>query len=442
VPIAIVGATVVHPGGNVEAGATVVITGERITSVGGPTPPGARVIDAHGKWIIPGLIDTHVHFFQSGNPLTRPDMLDLTKTVPYAQEVARNKARLPVTFQVSLASGVTTVADVGGPMWNFEVRERAKTMPAPRVFVAGPLLSMVSREQLALDDPPIIKVGTVDEAQALVRREIERKPDFLKVWFIHNPRNDDLKKQEEIVKAAGDAAHAAGVPLAVHATEREVATAALRAGADRLVHSVGDLPVDDEFIELAKKNHAIYTPTLFVIAGYALVFSGKWAPTEAEQRLADPTILDAIAHTTVPEEAISPRAKQRMAQVDVTGPAKVDAANLLAVWNAGIPVSMGTDAGNIGTVHGPSVFREMELMVKAGLSPAQALTAATANGAKFVRMENELGDVAPGKLADLVVLDADPLADVANLSRAFRVVKDGVVYDPADLMRAVRAAPR
>jgi len=71
-----------------------------------------------------------------------------------------------------------------------------------------------------------------------------------------------------------------------------------------------------------------------------------------------------------------------------------------------------------------------------------ALPGTKTNGAKFVRMENELGDVAPGKLADLVVLDADPLADVANLSRAFRVVKDGVVYDPAELMRAVRAAPR
>jgi len=281
-------------------------------------------------------------------------------------------------------------------------------------------------------------VSSPDEAHALAHKELARKPDFLKVWFIHDPKTDDLAKQEEIVKAAGDTAHAAGVPLAVHATELDVATAALRAGADRLVHSVGDASVDKEFLDLAKRNHAVYTPTLFVVDGYVLVFSGKWTPTEAEKRLADPQILEAIAHTTVPLEALSARAKARIAENDPSGPPKIAAANLLAVWNAGVPVAMGTDAGNIGTVHGPSVFREMDFMAKAGLTPAQVLVAATVNGAKFVRMEKDLGDVAPGKLADLVVLDADPLADVANLSHAYRVLKGGEVYDPAELSRAMQ----
>ena len=121
-------------------------------------------------------------------------------------------------------------------------------------------------------------------------RELARKPDYIKVWFIHRP-SDDLAAQEAIVKAAGDAAHAAGVPLAVHATELVTAKAALRAGADYLVHSVDDAPVDDEFIALAKKNHAIYCPTLFVTNGYRYALSDTWKATEAEQRLADPQIL-------------------------------------------------------------------------------------------------------------------------------------------------------
>jgi len=123
---------------------------------------------------------------------------------------------------------------------------------------------MVDRVKLDLGDPPIIKVTSADGARALVRRELERKPDFIKVWFIHQ-KGDDLVAQEAIVKATGDAAHAAGVRLAVHATELIVAKASLRAGADFLVHSVEDEVVDEEFLALAKKNRALYCPALFVV---------------------------------------------------------------------------------------------------------------------------------------------------------------------------------
>jgi imidazolonepropionase-like amidohydrolase len=117
----------------------------------------------------------------------------------------------------------------------------------------------------------------------------------------------------------------------------------------------------------------------------------------------------------------------------------VELANLRKVWDAGIPVVMGTDAGNIGTLHGPSVFREMQLMTEAGLTPLQVLRSATVNGAKAMRMERDAGTLAPGKLADLVILDADPLADVQNLSRVHRVIKDGQVFVPEELMRSLSA---
>jgi imidazolonepropionase-like amidohydrolase len=113
-------------------------------------------------------------------------------------------------------------------------------------------------------------------------------------------------------------------------------------------------------------------------------------------------------------------------------------ANLRKVWNAGIPVVMGTDAGNIGALHGPVVFREMEIMAQAGLSPLEVLRSATVNGARAMGMERDIGTVEAGKLADLVVLDADPLANVANLSHIYRVLKDGVLYDPDALIASIR----
>ncbi len=441
---AIVDVTVVRPDRDGAAAllphANVVIAGDRIAAVGPaattPVPEGATRIDGRGRWAIPGLIDGHVHFFQSGNLYTRPDVADFNAWMPYREEVARNKARLPVTFRVWLASGVTSVVDVGGPLWNFAVRHAARASPAaPRVAVAGPLISMVARPQLDLGDPPIVRVDSAAAARAMVKRLLDRKPDYVKVWYIHRA-GDDLAAQEAIVRAAAEQAHASGVPLAVHATELEVAKSALRAGADYLVHSVDDAPVDDEFIALAKRNHALYCPTLFVIAGYRLALANRWTATAAEKRLADPQILDAMHDIDrIPAAKIPPRVARLLANPGpMPGPFPYAMSNLPIVWKAGIPVVMGTDAGNIGTLHGPSVFREMGLMQQAGLTPLEVLRAATVNGAKAMREPAALGLIAPGRLADLVLLDDDPLADVANLSHIHRVVKGGKVFDPRELV--------
>ena len=441
---AIVGANVVHPERDrttaIERDRTIIVSGNRIRSIepsGGPIPAGATVVDAKGKWVIPGLIDGHVHFFQSGNPYTRPDAADLNALVSYKDEVARNQARLPATFKVWIASGVTSVVDVGGPFWNFDVRDAAlRTEPAPRMAVAGPLISMIDRKALDLGDPPIIKITSAADARALVARELARKPDYIKVWFIHQ-KGDDLAAQEAIVKAAGDAAHAAGVRLAVHSTELVTAKAAMRAGADYLVHSVGDEAIDDEFIALAKRNRVIYCPTLFVIMGYRYTLSGTWVPTEAEKRLADPQILAAMDDLrTAPKSKLPARIAALVEKPPKPEPVPMELANLRRVWDAGIPVAMGTDAGNIGTLHGPSVFREMALMNQAGLTPLQVLRSATVNGAKAMGRE-DIGTLAPGKLADLVILDADPLASVANLERIDRVMKDGKLYAPDALIRSI-----
>ncbi len=446
--IAFVHVAVVHPervgAPAVDRDQTVVIRGDRIEGVGPSSstraPAGAQVINGAGKWLIPGLIDGHVHFFQSGNPYTRPDGLDLTALVPYATEVARNKARLPATFKVWIASGVTSVVDVGGPMWNFDMRDAARAAAiAPHVSVAGPLVSMIADPPLELNDPPIIRADNAADAMALVERELARHPDYIKVWFIH-PKGTDLAAQEAIVRAVAETAHRAGVPLAVHATELETAKAALRAGADYLVHSVDDAPVDAEFLALMAHNKALYCPTLYVVSGYDDVYGNTWKATYAERRLADPQILAAMDDLRkLPDDKVPERIRKIRAEGrDDTTLLPMMLRNLKTVYDAGVPVVMGTDAGNIGTLHGPSVFREMALMQKAGLSPIEVLRAATTVGARAAHRENEAGIIAVGRAADLVLLGADPTLDISNTTSVFRVVRAGKVYNPDELIASIK----
>src|SRR5262249_50778981 len=243
---------------------------------------------------------------------------------------------------------------------------------------------------------------------------------------------------EAIVKTVGDLAHAAGTRLAVHATQLATAKAALRAGADVLVHSVFDQVVDEEFLALARKRNVIYIPTLFVGAGDGPALAGTWSPPDADRRLADPEILAAMGDLTKhPAADLPPRIVELMRNPPDASPFAAAMASLRKVWDAGIVVAMGTDAGNIGTLHGPSVFREMALMAKAGLSPKEVLLSATVNGARMLGLDGELGRVEAGRLADLVVLDGDPLVSVDNLSKIVRVVRAGRVYDPDELLRSL-----
>ncbi|MGE0031414.1 MAG: amidohydrolase family protein [Steroidobacteraceae bacterium] len=443
----ITGVTVVHPeregAAALEPDASVVIRDGRIEAVlrnvTFELPQGATVINGNGKYLIPGIVDAHVHFFQSGNLYTRPDVIDLNAVVPYAEETARNKARLDATFTVWLASGVTGVVDIGGPFWNFDVRDRMLGNDlAPRMAVAGPLISMVERPQLDLGDPPIIRIDSIDDGLALVKRELERDPDYIKVWFIHRER-DSLIAQEAIVKAAGDAAHAAGKKLAVHATELLVAKAALRAGADFLVHSVFDQPIDDEFLALAKARKVVYCPTLFVTMGYPLALSNLWRATPEEAVRADPEILAAMDDLNeIPPEKLPERFVEHLKNAKPPALPAIAMQNLRKVLDAGITVVMGTDAGNIGTLHGPSILREMRLMQDAGLTPLEVLRASTSSGAQLLGLQGKTGVIAPGMLADLVLLDADPLADAGNVGKIYRVIKNGVVYEPEKLMEAIR----
>lgn len=434
---AIVGATVIDPGGAVTPDATILVQGSRILKVGPrakvKVPAEATVLDATGKFVVPGLIDAHVHFFQSGGLYTRPDVYDLTAKVSYAEEQRLNKARLDETFARFLRSGVTSVVDVGGPFWNFDVRDRAQgSALAPRVALTGPLISTVSREALDLGDPPIIRASTAEEARALVRREVARKPDFIKIWLVVT-KQEPLEMTRPVVQAAIQESHALGFRVAVHAFELAAAKAALEMGADILVHSVIDVEVDEEFLSLARTRKAVYIPTLIVVEDYFRTASGQFAFTFEELAWGDPwavgSLLD-LAH--LPEDQLPARLKGRRGNPIARNP--VLARNLLRVFKAGIPVAMGTDSGNIGTLHGASVFREMAEMEAAGLTPMDVLRTATTGGALVMGRPAELGRVSAGALADLLVLDADPRLATRNLARIHRLVRDGKVLDPATII--------
>ena len=438
-PTAIVGGTVVNPeGAPIVEEATVIVEGERITAVGErasvDVPDGATVIDASGKYLIPGLTDGHVHVFQSGGLYTRPDAIDLRAVRPYADELALITERLPDTFARYLRSGITSVVDVGGPMWNLDVRAMADTMAkAPRVTVAGPLLSSVERPQLDEGDPPILRIDTPEAARAEVQRQVEAGVDLIKIWYIVRP-SETPAAFRPVVEATIDAAHSAGLRVAVHATQLETARAAVEAGADILVHSVSDAPVDDAFVQLAAENDVLYTPTIMVGERYREVFAQQLDLTVPEHQLAHPDILRSLFDLrTLPDSLVS-SGLRRLMQSNRSIPSDSTAIdNLRVLHDAGVSIVAGTDAGNIGTPHGPAMHREIELMRAAGLSPREILTTATIGGARLAGRD-DLGTIEAGQLADLVVLDDDPRTDMTHWGAIHRVVKGGHVFAPDDLV--------
>ncbi|MFQ5984611.1 MAG: amidohydrolase family protein [Alphaproteobacteria bacterium] len=441
---AFVGATVIDGTGAPPIADGVVVVGDdgRIAAVGPRRivriPDGARVFDGGGKWIIPGLIDAHIHFFQSGGLYTRPDVIDLRAVRPYEEELARVKAGLKATFARYLASGVTSVVDVGGPMWNFEVRELAeKTLLAPRVAVAGPLLATYVPAALATGDPAIIKITSPAEARAEVRRQLAHEPDLVKIWFVSPGLS--IAREMEWVKAAVAESHAAGVRVVIHATRLRLARAVVEAGADILAHSIDDRPVDDDLIELMKARGVVYTTTMVVKEGYREVFGQHVALTGIERRLGDRQAIASFDDLdTLPRYLLPSWVRRRPPQpID-----PVISRNLARVHAGGVIVAAGSDAGNIGTLHGPALHRELELMAReAGLAPMDVLVAATRGGARVMGMSADLGTLEPGKLADMVILNADPLADIRNTRGIHRVVKGGIVLDPEDIIRSMASEP-
>jgi imidazolonepropionase-like amidohydrolase len=389
----------VFDGDRVMTRATVLVRDGRIEAVGPEIalPAGIERVDGRGRTLLPGLIDAHVHTY--GDALAS-----------------------------ALNFGVTTVIDMFcDPATLRELRPTRESM-APRehadLYSAGWLATVAGGHgtQFGLPVPTLEAPG---EARAWVDARLAEGSDFVKI--VYEPKDESGKGPPfasldlPTVTALVDAAHARGVLAVVHVSRLEPARDALAAGADGLVHVNSDRPVDAALVELAFERGAFVTPTLAVIAA----FDGHAAPharTEAARFVADPAV---GPYLTPP---------QRRSLTD--GPAielevfRLDAAveSVRALHAAGVEILAGSDAPNPGTVPGASLHRELELLVRAGLAPIEALRAATAAPARRYGLDDR-GRIAPGLRADLLLVDGDPTVDIRDTRRIARTWKSGAAVE-------------
>ncbi len=431
---AFVGATLIDGTGRPAVRDSVVlVSGGRIACAGAraacPIPDGVAVTDLKGLWMTPGLIDAHVHFCQTGWADGRPDAFDVRAKHPYEEVEASLREHPERFFRSYLCSGVTSVFDVGGYPWtlNLPVKTEDDTA-APRVHAAGPLLSTIDfwlnlpaeRQFIWLKDEDATKTGVAYLAS--------RGAQAVKVWYIVT-KERPVEASAPAVLAAGAEAKKRGLPLIVHATGLAEAKMALKAGASLLVHGVFSEPVDDGFLALLASSGAIYCPTITVSQGYVnlarAAAAGKPLVADDPNGCVDPATRSLLGETpSIAAGLVAEKVRAREARVEES--LKIQARNLKAVYDAGLPIAMGTDAGNPGTLHGTSVYAEMEAMQAAGMKPMDVFVSATRVGAKALGREKEIGTVEKGKLADLLVLGADPTADIANARKVKAVVRAGV----------------
>jgi imidazolonepropionase-like amidohydrolase len=442
-PLAIVGATLLTPtaaGITRVPNAVVVSRGGRIVCAGARetcgAPPEAEVIDARGAFVAPGLIDAHMHFSQTGWVDGRPDALDVRTEYPYDSTIAALAARPEIFGRSYLCSGVTGVFDVGGYPWTVAMaRGTSGRLDMPRVAAVGPLLSTIDHWVNLPDMRQFVGMRDDSLVRATVREQRRMGSAAQKVWYLQ--RSDSLRPRDKaLLMAAGDEARAQRIPLIVHATQLRTAKDALEAGATLLVHSVETDTVDAEFIALARRNNAILIPTLTVREGYADVFLGR---SPASRYPLD--CVDAASRAKLERPLPESRRAQQMAFVRrgtwERQRATLDE-NLRRLHAAGVRIAMGTDAGNPGTAHGPSVYREMEAMQAAGMTAADVFRASTLTAAQAMGLEREMGTVEQGKRANLVIFEADPTTDIANARRIRQVVRNGALYGRAELLPARR----
>lgn len=350
--------------------ATLLVRNGRIVAAGTAVkiPAGAQRIDVAGKTIIPGLISGHSH------------VSDLSQLGLYARY------------------GVTTVFSLGGDR-EIELRDRTRagqqtpSLDRARLYIAGPI--------------PTSK--TAEEGRKAVDALAAAKTDIVKFRLDDN-LGHTVKMPPEAYSAIIDEAHRKGMRVAVHIVTLADAKAVLRLGADYIAHSVRDEEIDGETIALLKKNNAFYTPTL-------LREVSTFVYAEKPAFLADPFLLRDGNQAEI-AKAQDPAFQENMRN-DKNGMwykehLPVAMRNLKKIEDAGVPVVMGTDTGPPYRFQGYFEHLELEYMTKAGLTPMQALVAATGTAARLLHAADRLGTLEPGKWADFDVLGANPLDDIRN----------------------------
>ena len=434
----------------IDPGQTVVVENGKITNIADSKKikpgPNANIIDGNGKYLIPGLVDAHVHFFQSGGLYTRPDVIDLRNYQSYAKELEWTHAHMEDFLRRYLSAGITTVIDPGSSINFLKQRDTFKTKTwSPDIYMTGPLLTTYEPDVFKglNGEEPFYKMNTEDEARKFVGQELPYKPDFIKIWYIVIGKNIDssARASAHLVKAVIDEAHKNNLKVAVHATERVTAQLAVENGADYLVHSVDNEIVNDDFIQLLKNHNVVLCPTLVVMDNYFKVFTQQYQPSETDSVLANPVTLSSLFDLQhIPDTALHNSFGKRNKNFWLSrSPAEKTAdstmlINLKKLVDAGVTIATGTDAGNIGTLHAGSYFDELNKMQEAGMSIGQILQSSTINGAKAIGKENEFGSIEKGKRANMVLLNANPLESLANWRNIFLVINKGETIRPGTLV--------
>ena len=388
--VALVGATLIDGAGGIPIpDAVVVVSGGRMRAAGPAgsvvVPPNAQRVDVRGRTIVPGLWDMHTHMMQ----------------MEWAP--------------VYLAAGVTTVRDMGN-LTDFILPFRAAVDSGrglgPRMLLAG-LIDGGGPNAFGAEN-----AATPEEARVVVRRFHALGFVQMKLYSLLTP---------EVIAATIDEAHRLGMSVTGHVPTALTLTAAVDAGMDHIAHlSIrGDADSDSVRAQIAhlRARGTVLDPT--VSWGELLSHSTQEPVSNFQPGVAHlPPVLaqriNAMGVSTIDPET----ARQRFART---------LAILRAVHKAGIPIVAGTDEG----VPGFSVYREVELFTQFGMTPMQAIQAATVVGARAMGMADSLGTVEVGKLADLIVLDGNPLDRISNIRRVELVMKGGVLYRTRDIWQAI-----
>jgi imidazolonepropionase-like amidohydrolase len=385
--------------------ATIVIRDGRIVAIGPsagtPVPSGAEVVDYSGKTIIPGLISDHSH-------------VGIFVGLKAAPENYNRDSILRQLKQLE-AYGVTTVMALGlnGPLF-YELRPEmhAGRLPGADLFGADQGIGVVDGQPSAAVVPvgenQVSRPNTVEMARESIRQMAARKTDMVKIW-LDSAGGLMPKLKPEVYSAVIDEAHKSGLRVAAHIYDLDDAKAIVRAGVDVIAHGIRDKPVDSEFIDMMTARSAWYIPTIVLdYTNYVFAEQPSWMREPFFQRALHPAVRAQLDDADYRERtvALPATAKNRAA---VT----TNKQNLKAVHDAGVRVGFGSDSGVGLRIPGVAEHLELALMVEAGLTPMQAITNATSNAAALLKLDDR-GVLASGKLADLVVLEGDPTANISN----------------------------
>lgn len=434
--IVLSGATTFDGNGNTIEQSVIIIQDGKIAAIGQDLeiPDNAEIVDVSGKFITPGLVDSHVHFAQTGFFDGRPDVVDLRDSLDFDELQADLKNNPNSYYEAYLRSGVTAVYDVGGFRWSIERQATAEdNLNAPHVAAAGPLFAAFPESRLETfnteNDKQMLHLSDPAFGREKVRLHSDMGSTGVKIWGIQLADSAFMNA----LKAVADETEKQGNKLIVHATNLDQAKEALRLGAKVLVHSVQDVEVDDEFISLAQANDVIYSPTITVIRGYLNTFRSlkeirvvndpnNVMDDRAKALVQSSTEFFSFFPAEVNLEEQMYGFEQRIDKME-----KVMALNLKKVHEAGIKVAVATDAGNPGTFHGLSIYNEMIAMQDAGVPAEDIVIMATKNGAIAMNRLDDFGTLEQGKHADLIILESDPSSDISNMQSITHVMRGGTL---------------